>query len=337
MTRRSRRLLPALLPLAAASALALAACAGPAAAPSGDATGSADGPVVVVASTDVYGSLVSAVGGDAVEVTSIVSGTAQDPHSYEATTRDQLALSEADLVVMNGGGYDSFVDSLVGALPEPHPSVVVAVEAAGLVDDHAEDDHAEDDHAEDDDGHEGHDHGHIEGLNEHIWYDLEAMQAVAHEIAHALAEIDPANAEAFEANSEALEAELEGLHEQLEALVPAHEGQRAAVTELVPLAMLEDAGLVNATPEAFTEAIEEGTDVPPATLQETLALFAGPDPVVLLAYNTQTASAETERVLGAAESAGVAVVDFTETMPEDSTFVEWMTANVDALRSALGA
>uniref|UniRef100_UPI00292F63C0 metal ABC transporter substrate-binding protein n=2 Tax=Microbacteriaceae TaxID=85023 RepID=UPI00292F63C0 len=105
----TRRLLPAAALVAAAS-LALAGCAGTS---SPAASGSDDGKISVVASTNVYGSLAAEVGGDAVEVTSIVTSLAQDPHSYEASARDQLTVSQADLIIENGGGYDSFLDGLV--------------------------------------------------------------------------------------------------------------------------------------------------------------------------------------------------------------------------------
>lgn len=69
--------------------------------------------VAVVASTDVYGDIVAHIGGDKVSVTSVISDPDQDPHSYEAGTRNQLALSKAKVVVENGGGYDDFVDRML--------------------------------------------------------------------------------------------------------------------------------------------------------------------------------------------------------------------------------
>ena len=69
--------------------------------------------IQVVASTSVYGDIARAIGGEAVSVTSLISDAAQDPHSYEASARDQLALSHADVVIENGGGYDDFVTTLL--------------------------------------------------------------------------------------------------------------------------------------------------------------------------------------------------------------------------------
>src|SRR3954454_19128607 len=100
---------PIALGQVAASALALSGCA------SAGAAGQDDGRIAVVASTSVYGQIAEEIGGELVDVTSIVSSTNQDPHSFEPSARDQLAIRHADLVIENGGGYDSFMDALLGA------------------------------------------------------------------------------------------------------------------------------------------------------------------------------------------------------------------------------
>ncbi len=321
----------------AASALLLAGCAGPGTTPSED-----DSTLTVVASTNVYGDIAATIGGDAVTVTSIIDSAAADPHSYEASARDQLAISEADLVIVNGGGYDPFMETLLDASGTA-AVVITAVEVAGLVggddheaaaDDSAENEHTEDEtgHTEDGDDHAGHDH--LEGVNEHVWYDPHTMGELAHEIAHELAELAPESAADFEANAEEFEAGIAGLEAAADELRAAHEGDGIAMTEPVPAYLLEAAGFVNLTPDAFTEAIEEGADVPPVALQQTLELIDS-GRVVLLAYNSQTASPETERVREAADEAAIPVVDFTETLPEGQTYLSWMTANLDAIAAAV--
>lgn len=308
-------LVPAVL---SAAALALAGCSAP-------ADPGADDVLSVVASTDVYGDIAQSIGGDLIEVTSIIDSPAQDPHSYEASARDRLVLERADLVIENGGGYDPFVDQLLDA-GDADPVVLTAVEIAGLVE--ADDD----DHAEED--HDGHDH--LEGVNEHVWYDLHAMHEVAHAIADALSELDAANADVYAANADAWDAGYETLHERTHELEERYAGTGFVLTEPVPAYLLESAGLVNLTDPEFSEAIEEGTDVPPLVLQATIDLVSGGQ-VALLAYNSQTAGPETERVRAAAEAAGVPVVDVTETLPEGEDYQSWMSANLDQIEAALAA
>ncbi|ONI60984.1 hypothetical protein ALI44B_10690 [Leifsonia sp. ALI-44-B] len=302
------------------------------------------GKVQIVASTNVYGDIAKQVGGDDVEVTSLITSAAQDPHSYEASAQDRLAVSRADVVMENGGGYDPFVDTLLDAGSTEGVVVINASELSGLMPGHEGEEHdheheestsspaAEAESTEAADEHEGHDH--IEGFNEHVWYSFSAMDEVAHELAHELGEKDAANAETYEKNYEAFSAQLKELEASAEALKPQAEGKGAAITEPVPLYLLEEIGLQNKTPDAFSEAIEEGTDVSPSVLQETLAIFSNHE-VALLAYNEQTSGPETAEVEKAAKDAGIPVVSFTETMPEGDTYVSWMTANIEAVSDVL--
>jgi zinc/manganese transport system substrate-binding protein len=332
----TRRLLPAAALVAAAS-LALAGCAGTS---SPAASGSDDGKISVVASTNVYGSLAAEVGGDAVEVTSIVTSLAQDPHSYEASARDQLTVSQADLVIENGGGYDSFLDALVEASGSTAP-VLTAVEfshdfpGAEGHDDHASDDgddHASDDSDGHDHDHEGHDH--IEGFNEHVWYDPHTIAHLVEDIAHELGELDAAQGETFEANAQALIERITGLETSLETISAAHQGEKIFVTEPVPLYLAAAAGLENATPAAFSEAVEEGQDVPPATLLEAQQILRSGD-VRIVIVNAQTGGAETTEITKLADELNIPVLEFTELMPDGVDYVGWMQQNIDEISGAL--
>ncbi len=98
--------------------------------------------------------------------------------------------------------------------------------------------------------------------------------------------------------------------------------------------MIDACGLRNATPKAFSEAVEEGDDVSPRTLRETLALFTGKK-VEALVYNAQTSGPQTEKAEQAAKAAGIPVVPVTETLPAGKDYLGWMTADIDALASAL--
>jgi zinc/manganese transport system substrate-binding protein len=320
--------------------------------------------VRVVASTDVYGQIAQEIGGDAVDVTSIITSASQDPHSFEATAQDQLAVSRADLLIENGGGYDSFMDSLIDASDASAP-VITAVEyshdwpendghsdedgdhdhadeSAPAEDDHADDsdqteddhndasDHAEDDHADDD--HAGHDH--VEGFNEHVWYDPHTIEHVAEAIADELSELDPDNSATFEANGVAFVEQIGGLESSLAEIEASDAGAGVFATEPVPVYLTTAAGLANVTPEAFSEAVEEGQDVPPATLLESLGLIESGSVRVLIA-NSQTGGAETTQVIDAAKAKGIPVLEFSETLPEGQTYISWMQQNIDALSGAL--
>ncbi|MFJ6026183.1 metal ABC transporter substrate-binding protein [Pseudarthrobacter sp. NPDC092424] len=329
--RRSAAARSTLAVLAGAGLLLSACSQQPEAAPANDG-------LSVVTSTDVYGDIVRTIGGDKVSVTAIISKTSQDPHSYEATAQDRLAVSKADLVVENGGGYDGFIHTLAEDSNLDEAKVLNAVELSGLEEEATAGGDAtagattEEADAEEEHGEDGHGHGEF---NEHVWYSLSAMEKIADQLAAKLGELDPESAEGFTANAEAFKKELDALHARLDALKDSAGGARVAVTEPVPHYLLEDAGLVNATPEDYTAAIEEGSDVPPAVLKETTDLVESKS-VRILAYNGQTEGPQTQALKEAADLAGLPVVDFSETLPEGKTYLQWMTDNVENIGKALG-
>lgn len=285
--------------------------------------------IQVVASTNVYGSLATQIGGDRVEVTSIITSLAQDPHSYEATARDRLAVQSADLLIENGGGYDHFMEQLREGLDI---EVVTAVESShDFPGDGHDDNHHDDDH---DDDHHG--HNHIEGFNEHVWFDVHTMIHVVEEIADELIELDVAGAASYEAAADALIADLEKLEAQTKALREEFAGSAVFITEPLAGYLALALGLDDHTPEGFAESLEAGTEVSPAILLEAIELIQSGQLKVLIS-NAQTGGAETDRVEAEAKSAGVTVVSFTELLPDAKTYAEWMQDAINSLADALRA
>ncbi len=265
--------------------------------------------VQVVASTDVYGDVAATVGGDRVEVTAFITSASQDPHSYEASARDALVVSKADVVLENGGGYDAFMDQLLDSTPG-NPAVINAVDVSGLA------------------ARQGGE------LNEHVWYDLPAMQKVADQVAVALGAVDPQHSGTYTSNARAFDAQVRALIDREAALKKHLGGLSVGITEPVPGYLLDAIGLDVVTPEAFTSAIEAGGDISVLVLTETLRLYDD-HRVDALVYNEQATSPVTEQVRQAAEDAGVPTAGLTETLPHGDTYVAWMSGNLDGLDKAL--
>ena len=292
-----------------ASLALLAGCGSSSGSGSDSQTPAASSAIPVVASTNVYGDIVRQIGGARVDITSIIADPDQDPHSYEANTQNQLALSKAKVVVENGGGYDDFVDRMLKS-GNSSATVINAVKVSGRTAPKGGE------------------------LNEHVWYDFPTVTRIADRIAAALGKADPSGAAAFTRNAETFKARLKPLEAKEAQIKKAHGGEAVAITEPVPLYMIEASGLKNATPAEFSEAIEEGDDVSAQTLQTTLALFSGKK-VEALVYNEQTSGPQTEKAEAAAKAAGIPAVPVTETLPKGKDYLGWMTSNVDALASAL--
>lgn len=266
-----------------------------------------DGTLKIVASTNVYGSIARSIAGQHAVVTSLIDSASQDPHSFEGSARDQLALSKADLVIENGGGYDDFIDTLLRGAGNPDVVVLNAVDVIGA----------------DANG------------NEHIWYSPTFMITVANALADKLEALDPKHAADYRDSAALFVSQTTTVNDNLEQIAAQHGGEGVAITEPVPLYLLDAAGLVNTTPAAFSTAIEDGSGVAPAVMAEALKLFTT-KAVRVLVYNSQTVSPETQQLRAAAKDNGIPVVALTETIPTDFDYPSWMASNVAELAQALG-
>jgi len=294
------------LTLAGVTAVSLSACAAPATSTEADAL------IHVVASTNVYGDIAAKVGGDRVQVSSILDDPSQDPHSFEANAQVQLDLSKADIVIENGGGYDDWADMLLAGAKNPDAVVLNASDISGF------------------------DQKPSTGeFNEHVFYDFPTIKKVADTLADEFSKADPSGTGTFTANAKKFDDALADLEAREATIKARHSGTGVAITEPVPGYLLEASGLDNVTPAEFSAAVEQGTDVSPAVLAATLATFSSGKAKVLV-YNAQTTGAETEQVLAEAKKDSVPTVPVTETLPAGKDYLGWMTSTLDALESALG-
>ena len=291
-----------------AGALLLSACGSSGSTAATSTPTGAPSEISVVASTNVWGNIVSSIGGDRVKVTSLITDPAADPHSYEANGQNQLAIARAALIVANGGGYDDFISKMVESAHSAAP-VLDAVKISGYAPKDGE-------------------------LNEHVWYDFPTVTKVVAQVRDALSKASPADAAVFAANAVAFDKQLTALEGKEAALKATSGGVGVAITEPVPLYLLDAAGLVNKTPPAFSEAIESENDAPASVIVKNLALFSGHQ-VKALVYNEQTTGPQTEQVLAAAKQNGIAVVPVTETLPAGVDYLTWMNDNVDAVAAAV--
>jgi zinc/manganese transport system substrate-binding protein len=307
------------LALAIFAALVLAGCA-----PTQPVTQPTEEPftgITIVASTNVWGDVAKSIGGDRVQVVSIIENFAQDPHSYEASARDQLAVNDADLIVANGGGYDPFMDAL--AKSAGNENVVYAYLADEL--------EAEDEKAKDD-GH-GHNHDHSDG-NEHVWYDFHVAEDFASRLAGALAALDPEYSTLYSDNLVVFQSEIEILEDRMAEISGKYSGASFVASEPVANYLLIEIGLKDLTPKSFSQAIEEELDVSPKDLLEIQNLLKAKS-VDVFVVNPQTGSVQIDGLVELAKQNGVAVVEMSELLPAGSRYYDWMDLNIANLEAAL--
>ena len=292
MHRGIRRLVAGTACLLAATTLS--ACGGSGS--SGDT-----GKVTVVTSTDVWGSVATAVAGGDAEVSSIIKDPNADPHSYESSPSDAAAVTDAGLVVLNGGGYDTFMEKALDGKS--------AVNAYDLRQDKNDE-------------------------NEHVWYDTATVDTVAQQIATRLGDLDPDHRADYTRRATDFGRQLTGIREITAKIAAEHPRSPVAQTEPIAHYLLVAAGADDRTPPDFEHAIEDGTDPAPATLAATRDLFSDKQ-VRVLVYNIQTADKVTQDVRAAAEAAGVPIVEVTETLPAGQDYIQWQTHTAQALADAL--
>lgn len=265
-------------------------------------------PIRAVGIENQYADVIRQVGGPQVAVSAIESNPNTDPHEFQASPKIARMVAQADVVVLNGLGYDDWADKILAASATPGRHVINVQALLKLPDDTP---------------------------NPHLWYDPATMPAVAHAVAEAFAARDPAHAKAYRANAATFDASLDGWRKAIAAFRAAHPGVAVAVTEPVADYLLEALGAKVATPKALEMAAMNDTDPAPQDIAAQEALFSG-HKVAAFLYNQQVTDDLTRRFLTLARKNGIPVVGVYETMPQPGfTYQSWMEAETAAIENAV--
>ena len=278
--------------------------------------------ISIVASTSIWADVAQAVADTAsgvdIEVKPIVEGNGVDPHHFEPSAADIARAEDADVLVVNGGGYDSWIyqavseqDNIISALPltdhgkladDPNVMTIDAAKATAKKDPKKV--------------------TNIEG-NEHIWYDPAALDEVADTIADQINEL---NTEAH-ASTERVDSHVDRLRDKLKEL-PGNLSY--AQTEPIADYIMKYASRTDVPPKRDRNATSSPGDLTPAGLAAgTKALKE--DKVDLLIFNPQTETDTAGRIKSAAEDADITVVEIGETPPDGKEFWTYYDEVTDSL------
>jgi zinc/manganese transport system substrate-binding protein len=287
-----------------ASLILLAGC-GRAAGPAGNAS---SGGIQVVVAENFWGSIAAQLGGSKASVQSMIVNPSTDPHSYEPTASDGIALARSQMAVINGIGYDNWARRLIDANPSGSRQVL---DVGGLL-------------------------GLKEGDNPHQWYSPNSVQRVVNGIVADYTRLDPKASAYFASRRTALEAhglaEYHGLIAQIRAR---YAGVPVGYSESIFQPLGQALGLRLMTPYSFAKAIAEGTDVT-AQDKQTVDAQAQKRQIRVWVYNSQNATPDVQRVNALARSAGIPITTITETLsPASATFEQWQVAELRSLQQAL--
>lgn len=271
---------------------------------SGQSTSEKNGTIEVAASVNQWGTVAKALGGDNVNVTSIINSTNVDAHDYEPTTSDIAKLQKAQVIIVNGAGYDAWA---VKAAQTANAIIVNAAEIGGVND----------------------------GENPHVWFSADVRKAVAQAITEAYEQADAAKKNDFDKMNDRWTAEENNVESKIAEVKQKTDGLAYAATESVASYLAEDMGLADATPSGYARATANESEPTPTDIKQfTDALKAGE--IKLLVVNTQEESELTGKITDAAKSVEVPMVELTEQMPEQyDSLTAWMEGLVDAFSQAI--
>jgi zinc/manganese transport system substrate-binding protein len=268
--------------------------------------------IQVVAAENFWGSLVSQLGGSHVNVTSIVSDPNTDPHEYESDPANAVAITNAQFIIVNGAGYDTWALDILSAENAPNQVVLNVQELVNVSVD----------------------------ANPHLWYSPYYVNDTVAAMYKDLVKIDPTDRSYYAAQYSALNSSLWTSYMKQETIIKQQfSGVPVASTESIFVYMANATGLDIITPPAFMTAVAEGNDPSAqdvATFQNQLN--GGNSTVRVLVYNEQTVTPLTQSLLALAAQNEIPYIRISETIqPPNFTFQAWMEGEIGELQDALNA
>ncbi|MBV8162626.1 MAG: zinc ABC transporter substrate-binding protein [Acidimicrobiia bacterium] len=294
---------------AALTAITTAACSsGSSTAAPGSATKHAK-TLNIVAGENFWGSIVTQLAGKAANVTSVVTDPNADPHDYQSSSDDARAFANADYVVLNGAGYDSWADKLLSGNPNGRRKVLTIADVLGKK----------------------------EGDNPHFWYGPDYVTQVMDRVDTDLKAIDAGDAAYFDAQRRALDAAFGPYRSRLATIKGKFAGTPVASTESIFVYLAQYLGLNLISPPEFMQAVAEGNDPPAPSVAQFQSQINAKQAKVLV-YNEQTSTAVTTNIKKLAAQAEIPTIGVTETIqPPDATFQQWFEGELEQLQNALNA
>src|ERR1700686_509709 len=265
--------------------------------------------IKVVAGQNFWGSIAAQLGGSKASVQSVVSDPNADPHEYETNTNDARAFADANFVILNGSGYDSWATKLLSSNPSSRRPVLIAADLLGK----------------------------RAGDNPHFWYNPDYVTRVADQITADYKSLESADAAYFDQQHAAFAAALQPYVQRIADIKAKFTGVPVASTESIFVYMAAALGLNLISPPEFMNAVAEGNDPPASAVIEFQNQITGKQ-VKALVYNVQTATAVTTNIKQLASRAGIPLVGVSETLqPASAKFQDWQLAQLTALQNALSA
>lgn len=234
---------------------------------------------VYIAALNVAGDI------DGVEVRNLTQPQTGCLHDYQLTTEDMKAMADSDVLLINGGGIESFVSKVAKTYPKLSIINLSASFAELPEEDEEEEDHDHEDAAHEDADHEDadHDHDHDHGeQNSHFWMDIELYRKEVESMEEGLSIRDPVHADQYKKNAEAYLKKLESLQSEEAELKAALSGKKVVVFHEAFLYLAEDLGMQ----VTMTMDLDEERQVSAGEVRQVLDALALSDDKIIFAERT---------------------------------------------------
>ena len=234
---------------------------------------------VYIAALNVAGDI------DGVEVRNLTQPQTGCLHDYQLTTEDMKAMADSDVLLINGGGIESFVSKVAKTYPKLSIINLSASFAELPEKDEEEEDHDHEDSAHEDADHEDadHDHDHDHGeQNSHFWMDIELYRKEVESMEEGLSIRDPVHADQYKKNAEAYLKKLESLQSEEAELKAALSGKKVVVFHEAFLYLAEDLDMQ----VTMTMDLDEERQVSAGEVRQVLDALALSDDKIIFAERT---------------------------------------------------
>lgn len=254
--------------------------------------------ISIVTTTNVYSDIAKNVVGKYGDAKAIITNSSTDPHDFEPTTADAKKITNANIIVANGLGYDSWMNKLASSVNKK--PVLVGEDLMDLK----------------------------KGDNPHIWYNLSMPTKYVDYLVKRLSKIDKKHAAYFKANGEKYLAKVNKI-KQIAKSVDKKTNESVFVSEPVFDYALEEAGYKVGDKE-FEEAVENGTDPSPKMINKMTKEIKDKK-IAFFVNNTQASSSTVKTFVKLAKKNNVPVLNVRETIPNHTTYLAWMRENYQNL------
>lgn len=236
---------------------------------------------VYIAALNVAGDI------DGVEVRNLTQPQTGCLHDYQLTTEDMKAMADSDVLLINGGGIESFVSKVAKTYPKLSIINLSASFAELPEEDEEEEDHDHEDAAHEDADHEDADHDHDhdhdhEEQNSHFWMDIDLYRKEVESMEESLSIRDPVHADQYKKNAEAYLKKLESLQSEEAELKAALSGKKVVVFHEAFLYLAEDLDMQ----VTMTMDLDEERQVSAGEVRQVLDALALSDDKIIFAERT---------------------------------------------------